>query len=141
MPLLDKSVHTIAGRMPKVITPTAHAVIDYGLAAAFAAVGMAAWRRQQKVAAISSFIVAGAEMALSMITDYPGGVASLISFPTHGKIDAGMAGMVGSMPNLMGFSGEQTSWFFRIQAMSIAAVTGLTDFNAVREARMPRRAA
>lgn len=141
MPLMEKGVHSIADRMPKVISPKIHAVIDYSVALSFIAVGAAAWRRRQKIAAISSFIVAGAELGLSMITDYPGGVARLISFPTHGQIDAGMAGMVGSLPNMMGFSGEQPSRFFRMQALSIAAVTGLTDFEAVRGVRARARAA
>jgi hypothetical protein len=39
MPILDKAVRWGTNRMPKVINPTAHAVIDYAIAASF--LGMA----------------------------------------------------------------------------------------------------
>jgi hypothetical protein len=140
MPLLEKGVKTIADRMPKVISPKTHAIIDYGMAGSFILAGALAWKGNQKTAAISSWIVAGAELAVSMMTDYPGGVAKLISFPTHGKIDAGFSGMIGSMPNLMRFTGEWPAWFFRSQGMAMGAVTGLTDFSAVQPQRQMRAA-
>lgn len=141
MPLMEKGVETIANRMPKIISPKAHAIIDYGMAGSFIVAGAVAWKGEHKAAALSSWIVAGAELALSMMTDYPGGVAKLISFPTHGKIDAGMSGLIGSMPNLMRFSDEWPSWFFRSQGMTMAAVTGLTDFSGVTPQRRQMRAA
>jgi hypothetical protein len=63
-----------------------------------------------------------------MITRFPGGVADVISFETHGKIDAAMAGAVLSMPNLLAFSDEPEAKHFRLQGAMIAAVTGMTDF-------------
>jgi hypothetical protein len=63
-----------------------------------------------------------------MLTDYPGGVAKVIDFPTQGRIDAGFAAAVGAMPNLMGFSDEWPAWFFRSHALAMATVTGMTDF-------------
>jgi hypothetical protein len=79
------------------------------------------------------------EANTAMITDYPGGVANLISFETHGKIDAGFAGFVGLLPSVLGFSDEKESWFFRAQAMSLAAVTGMTDFEYYEESDAQRR--
>jgi hypothetical protein len=131
MPVLEKGVQMMTNRMPKVVSPRAHAIIDYALAASFAVAGARSWRGSKK-AAISAFIIAGAELGVAMITDYPGGVAGLISFPAHGTIDAGMSGLIASMPNLMGFGDERQAWFFRVQAMSMAAVTGLTDFEYER---------
>jgi hypothetical protein len=130
----------ISDRMPKVISPRTHAIIDYGTAASFIVAGALAWKGGYQKAAISSWVIAGTELAVAMMTDYPGGVARMINFETHGKIDAGMAGLVGSMPNFMGFSDEWLSWFFRGQGMSIAAVTGMTDFGGVRPG-VERRAA
>lgn len=140
MPLMEKGVETIANRMPKIIGPKTHAIIDYSMAGSFIVAGALAWKGEHKAAALSSWIVAGAELALSLMTDYPGGVAKLISFPTHGKIDAGMSGLIGSMPNLMRFSDEPSSGFFRTQGIALAAVTGLTDFSGV-EPRGQMRAA
>jgi hypothetical protein len=140
MPLLEKGVHMATGRMPKIISPKVHAIIDFAMAGTFFLMGALAWKRSKK-AAISSFICGGAELTTSLITDYPGGVWPLISFPTHGKIDAGFSGLIGSMPNLMGFSDDPGSWFFRGQGIAMAAVTGLTDFEGERFEYRRRRAA
>lgn len=128
MPLLQKGVEMAAGRMPKVIKPQAHAVIDYLVAGSFFLVGALYWRRNKK-AAISSFICGGAVTANSMLTDYPGGVAGVISFKTHGKLDAGLAGLTAMMPQLMGFKDDPESKFFTTQSMAETAVTAMTDFD------------
>lgn len=137
MPMLEKGVQAVTNRLPKVISPKTHAIIDFALAGSFIVAGIVSWKQRHKKAAINSFIVAGAELGVALTTDYPGGIAHLISFPARGKIDAGLSGLIGSMPNLMGFSDEWPSWFFRSQAMSMAAVSGLTDFSG-REYRRDR---
>jgi hypothetical protein len=134
MPLMERGVQVVAERLPKVIPPKVHAIIDYAVAGSFFVIGALAWKNNKK-AAIASFVCGGAELGTAMMTDYPGGVAKLISFPTHGKIDAGFSGVIGSMPNLMGFSDEWPAWFFRGQGMGMAAVVGLTDFEGVSENR------
>lgn len=128
MPLLQKGVQMLTRHMPKAISPTAHAILDLAFAGSFLVAGILAWKRREHKAAISSWIIAGSEVGLALATDYPGGVARLISYPTHGKIDAGMSGLISSMPQLMDFASERMGSFFRVQAMSRAAVTGLTDF-------------
>jgi hypothetical protein len=55
-------------------------------------------------------------------------VAKEISYETHGAIDFGLSGMVASLPDMLHFSGEPESRFFRVQGLALAAVTGLTDF-------------
>jgi hypothetical protein len=65
-----------------------------------------------------------------MLTDYPGGVKRVISFETHGKIDAGLAGLTATMPNFMAFNDEDEANFFRTAALAETVVTGLTDFEA-----------
>ena len=129
MPLLDTAARAVTNRLPKVISPRTHAVIDYLVAGAFIAGGVALWGRHKR-AALCALIVGAAETATSLITDYPGGVTKSISFPLHGKIDAGMSGLVGSMPSLFGFEDDGEATFFRGQAVAMAAVTGLTDFEA-----------
>jgi hypothetical protein len=126
MPLLNRSVTMVARRMPKVITPRAHAIIDYAVAASFVVAGVNAWRHH-KHAAISAFIVAGAKIGLSLMTDYPGGIARVVPFPTHLRFDAGNGGLVSSMPNLMGFGSGWPAWIFRAHGVGIAAVAALTS--------------
>jgi hypothetical protein len=132
MPLLDKTAKWTTNKMPKAITPKAHAIIDYAMAASF--FGMAAffWRRNKR-AAVSSLVCGAAETITALCTDYPGGVAKEISYETHGAIDFGLSGMVASLPDMLRFSGEPESRFFRVQGLALATVTGLTDFTGSGE--------
>lgn len=132
MPILDQATRWATNKMPKVINPTAHAIIDYAMAATFFTMAGLFWRRNKR-AAISSLVCGGAEVVTALLTDYPGGVTDAISFETHGRIDFGMSGLISSMPNLMRFSDENESTFFRMQGLSMAAVTGLTDFTGTGE--------
>lgn len=138
MPLLDQATKWATNRMPKVINPTAHAIIDYTMAASFFAMAAFCWRRNKR-AAVSCLVCGGAETVTSLLTDYPGGVTDAISFETHGAIDFGMAALVSSMPGMMRFSDERESRFFRVQGLAMAAVTGLTDFTGTGERRQMER--
>ena len=127
MALINKGVQVLTDRMPKVVSPRTHAILDYATAAGFFA-GAALFWRNHKRAAIASLACGIAETAIAMTTDYPGGVTDLISFETHGRIDAGIAAGLQTLPSMMGFGKDAQAWFFRAQGMSIGAVTGLTDF-------------
>ena len=127
MPLLEKGIRAATQRMPKMLSPGAHAAVDLALAGSFAILGAVAWRRNRK-ASVCAFIAAATELGLSLATDYPAGAIDWISFPTHGEIDSGLSGLIGSMPSLMGFGYEWPSGIFHLQALSIAALTGLTEF-------------
>jgi hypothetical protein len=132
MPFLDKAAKRIADRLPSVISPKTHAIIDYATAAAFLAASGLLWRKNRP-AALGSLICGGSELLISMLTDYAGGVAKSISFPQHGRIDAGLAGMTGTMPAFLGFAETPQARFFRMQAIAKAAVAGLTDFAGTGE--------
>ncbi len=139
MAVVDIGARAITNRLPKVISPRNHAITDYASVGAFAIMGLLFWKRDRKRAAISSWACGAQQLTLAMLTDFPGGVFKVISFPTHGKIDAGFAGIVGTAPNLLGFSDEWPSIFFRSQAVGLAAVTGMTQFEPGYERQ--RRAA
>jgi hypothetical protein len=124
-----KRINKVAEKLPKVIGPKTHAIIDYAVAGSFLAMG-AMWLGSHKRAAIGSFICGGAALTNSLLTDYPGGVADVISFETHGKIDVGLAAATALMPRLLGFGGEGPAWFFRAQSGAETVVVGLTDFRA-----------
>ena len=133
MPVLHSSVKLLTKHMPKVISPRTHAVLDYVTAGAFIAGGVLLLkRRHDKRAGISALVCGAAETITSLLTDYPGGVSSLISFPTHGKIDMGLAAMTVTLPELMDFSDGDDMGFFRAQAVLITANAGLTDFGRGR---------
>jgi len=145
MALIEKGVQAVAERMPKVISPRTHAIIDYATAGSFLLAGALLWKRNKR-AAVGAMLCGAMEAGTAMVTDYPGGVKPLISFQTHGRIDAGFAGFVATLPNLMMFGGEPEAMFFRGQGVALAAVTGLTDFSAasdgaVRKPRARRRRA
>lgn len=132
MPILHQAARWTTNRLPKVINPKAHAMIDYATAASFFGMAALFWNRNKR-AAVSSLICGAAETITAMLTDYPGGVTDAISFETHGSIDFGMSGLVASLPDMMRFSDESESRFFRVQGIALAVVTGLTDFTGTGE--------
>jgi len=58
-----------------------------------------------------------------------------MSFETHGKIDAGLAGITAAIPGLMGFANEVPARFFEASAVAESVAAGLTDYTAVQEQR------
>lgn len=132
MALLNSAVSLATKKMPKAVTPKGHAVIDYLTVGAFLITGALYWRRHKR-AALSAFICGGAELALSLITDYPGGVKKVISFPTHCKVDLGLAAMTATMPEFMGFKDDREKRFFLAQSAGITLAANLTDVSRSRD--------
>ena len=134
MTMMAKATKAVTNRMPKVISPGMHAMIDYISAASFFGAAALFWRKNKR-AAISSLTCGAAQLSLAMLTDYPGGVWRQVSFETHGRIDVGMAALVGTLPDYMGFDDEKQSMFFSAKAIELAATTGLTDFTGTGKAK------
>jgi hypothetical protein len=132
MPLLDRSARWATNRLPKVIGPKTHAVMDYAAAATFFGMAALFWRRNQR-AAVSCLFCGAAEGLAAFLTDYPGGVTHSVSFETHGAIDFGLSGLVASVPDIMRFPKEPEARFFRRQGLALAVVAGLTDFTGTGE--------
>ena len=139
MALVETGVRALSNRLPKVISPKTHAIIDYAVAGSFFLMGGLLWGSSKR-AAIASFACGAAETAIAMLTDYPGGVAPVISFETHGKIDAGTSGAVAMLPSLLGLSDQKKAIFFRAQGVGIAATTGMPDFQAYSRSHRRRAA-
>jgi len=129
MPLVQKGVAMAAGRMPKVIKPQAHAVIDYLVAAGFLMAAGLYWKRKKRVA-VSALICGSITTANNALADYPGGMWKSMSFQTHGKLDAGLATLTAAMPRLMGFAEDAEAKFFSMQSMLATAVIAMTDFDS-----------
>jgi hypothetical protein len=128
MPMINNVAGIVTKRLPKVFSPKAHAFADYATAGAFLIAAALFWRRNKR-AALGALVCGGAELTLSLLTDYPGGVTDVISFPTHCKIDVGMAAMVAEMPRFMKFEDDKQKTFFTIQGGSIIGVANLTDYD------------
>ncbi|MGZ4838714.1 MAG: hypothetical protein ACXVZR_09210 [Terriglobales bacterium] len=140
MPVLQKGVAALATRMPKVISPKTHAIIDYATIGAFGLLAGLFWRRNRR-AAIAAIISGGAQLTTVLLTDFPGGVADVISLPTHVKIDFGLAAGASAMPTFMGFDDEAEAKWFRILGLEITTVAAMTDSGEFRRESRRRRAA
>jgi hypothetical protein len=127
MALINQATNLIGDRLPKVISPRAHAWIDYAAAATFFLLAALSWKSNRR-AAWAALACGTAEVTNALITDFPGGVKPLISFETHGKVDVTMAGAVSSLPNMLGFAHQPEATYFRAQGLAVATVTALTDF-------------
>jgi hypothetical protein len=127
MPLLQTGARFAASRMPKVISPNAHAVLDYAVAGIFLLMGARLWRRHRR-AALASFTCGAAKAINSMVTDYPGGVVHVIDYDTHSRVDAGLAALTAAAPRFLGFSDEDEARFFSGCALAETVIAGLTDY-------------
>jgi hypothetical protein len=117
------------GGIPKVIDPARHAMLDYGVAASFFALG-ASMRNRHRGAATLAFINGAMVLGMSLFTDYPGGVWKKISFPMHGALDMVQAAVAGLGPVVMGFSNDPEATAFYGQALSEVGVIAATDWHA-----------
>jgi len=138
MPLWRQGAKFAARRMPKVINPTTHAVLDYVVAGSFLLKAALLWKRHRR-AATGSLLCGGAALANALLTDYPGGVFRKISYRTHGRNEAAIAGLTISAPPLLGFAQDSESRFFSGEALMETMVTGMTDFDYYEENRWRRR--
>ena len=127
MALLHTGARFAAQRMPKVVQPRVHAVLDYAVAGAFFLMGAMMWRRHKR-AALASFTCGAAKALNSMVTDYPGGVVPVIDYDTHGRVDAGLAALTAAAPRFLGFADEDEARFFSGAALAETVITGLTDY-------------
>ena len=127
MPIATKLTHVATKPLPKMISPGMHAAIDWGTAAAFVTAGALLWRKNKR-AALAALVSGNLLGSLIFLTDCPGGVWKKISFETHGKVDPGVAALVASLPNLMGFSDEREAKLFEGIGIGLAGVRNLTAF-------------
>jgi hypothetical protein len=137
MALLQKSVTAFSNRLPKVLGPGAHCIIDYSIAALFFSAGALFWRRH-KSASVSALLCGAGVMLNTLFTDYPGGVVRAVNFETHGKIDMGLAGISATIPRLMGFGDDPQARFFEATAVAETLAAGFTDYGTESEREEPR---
>jgi hypothetical protein len=127
MPILNTATKALVKPVPKFLSSKAHAVIDYITFGAFLRSAAWFWPRNKR-AALAALICGGAELALGLLTNYPGGVKKAISFHTHGRIDLGLAAMAATMPEFLAFKDDNERKLFLAQGAIITAVRELTKF-------------
>jgi len=111
--LINQGLDAVESKLPKVIGPTAHGVIDYGHSAFFFTVGLL-WSRSNKRAAFAAFTTSGFILVQSLLTDYRFGAKPVISFETHGKMDSVFASSSWLVPLVFGFKGTTAAKIFEI---------------------------
>jgi hypothetical protein len=129
--LINAGLDTFETKLPKVISPTAHGIIDYAHAAFFFAVGVSC-SRSNKRAASAAFATSGFILAQSLLTDYRFGAKPVISFETHGKMDSVFAASSWMIPQIFGFKETPAAKIFEANSLAEASVVGMTDWNAER---------
>jgi hypothetical protein len=113
------------------IGPGTHAALDYLTVGAFL---MLAWKvRHHSRACGLALANAGAVLATSLMTDYPGGAAPTITFEQHGQLDVAQAAMSGLGPLLLGFADEPEARLFYGQSLLETAIVSATDFNGASD--------
>lgn len=122
--------------MHRVLNPRIHGYIDYLIVAVLAlAPSLFGF---SGIAAALCYILAVAQLGMSLLTAYPLGAAKVIPFPIHGGIElaAGILALVS--PWLFQFSNvEAARNFFLVAGISVVVVWALTNYKA---AELPGRA-
>ncbi|HXY04084.1 MAG TPA: hypothetical protein VEI49_10935 [Terriglobales bacterium] len=136
MPFLNSAVQLATKPFPRAISPNAHAMIDYAVAASFLVIAGLFWRRSKR-GAVAALIAGGAGLAVNFLTDYPGGVKKVINFRTHREIDLGLGAVIAALPEFLGFNGERGGKLFLAEGAMITVVSQLT--RARDEARRAER--
>ena len=83
MALGTLALHQLEAKLPKIISPKTHGLIDYSHAAFFATVAAVCWKSNRK-AAIAAAGTSAFVLVQSLLTDYRWGVEKLIPFEVHG---------------------------------------------------------
>ena len=127
MAIINSLLKIAAKPLPNMISPKGHAIIDYMIAGTFLASAGLFWRRNKR-AAVASLLCGGAQLGVSLLTDYPGGVRRSIRFSTRRKLDLGIAAMTVAMPEFLNFEDEPQQKFFTTQGALITVANELTRF-------------
>ena len=131
MSLARQDAKSLRAELPKVISPTAHGVIDYCHAAFFFTVGLLC-SRSNKRAARAAFATSGFILIQSLLTDYRFGVKPVFSFETHGKMDSVFAASSWMVPMLFGFKRTGAAKIFETNSLAEGSVVAMTDWSNQR---------
>ena len=137
MPILNSAAKIVAKPIPKLVTPRIHAMIDYATVGVFLGTAALFWDRNKR-ATLGCLISGGAELAIMLLTDYPGGIKKFISFHAHREIDYGLAAIIATMPESLNFEDDDETRFFRVQGALITLLGELSQSPAADHKRKTR---
>lgn len=127
----SRAIEAIDSHLPKVISPTAHGIIDYAHAAFFLTLG-ALCLKSNKRAAAAAFVTGGFVLVQSLLTDYRFGAKPVIPFKTHGQMDVAFAGSSWLVPHLFGFTDSPVARVFEGNSLAESSVVAMTDWSTER---------
>jgi hypothetical protein len=127
MLIINSLAKVVAKPLPRMISPKTQAILDYLLVGSF--LGTATWFwRHNKRAAIAAMLCGSAKLAVTLLTDNPGGVRKIITPHARREIDLGLAAMVATMPEFFAFKDEPQKKFFLAQGALITIGSELTQY-------------
>lgn len=137
MSTINSLAKVLAKPLPRVISPRTQAIFDYLLVGSF--LGTASWFwRHNKRAALAALLCGGAKLAVTLLSDNPGGVRKVISPHARREIDLGLAAMVATMPEFFAFKDEPQKKFFIAQGALITIGSELTQYPGRSSGRKER---
>ena len=131
MSLATFALQQVEAKLPKVISPTTHGIIDYCHAAFFAGLAVICWKSDKR-AAVAAAGTSALVLVEGLLTDYKPGVKRILPFSVHGRIDGSLAAISMAIPRTFGFENTKQARIFKINAFVVATVVGLTDWNDER---------
>ena len=131
MALGTLALHQLEAKLPKVISPKTHGIIDYCHAAFFATLALVCWKSNRR-AAVAAASTSALVIVQGLLTDYKWGVKKIMPFEVHGQIDGSFAALSLGIPKAFGFEGTVPATIFKANAFVEATVVGLTDWNNQR---------
>lgn len=113
--------------MFKLLSPKAHAFVDYGIVAMMLAaptlfnfIG---------TAAVLCYVVAAFHLLMTLATAFPGGALRLIPFPIHGVIELVAGVSLLALPFILGFGEVEVARnFFMIMGLATIAAWTVTNY-------------
>ena len=126
MPILNSATKLALKPLPRALSPKGHSIADYVVVGSFFASAGWFWRRSKR-AAVAALVCGAAQLAVNLLTNYPGGIKKVISFRTHHDIDLGLAAMSATMPEFLAFNDESEKKFFLTQGAVITAIAEVTQ--------------
>jgi len=127
MAMLNSLAKMVTKPLPRSISPKAHSIVDFITVGTFLAAAALFWRRNKR-AAVGALVCGGADLLVSLLTDYPGGMHRTINYRTHREIDMGLAAMFATIPDFLAFKDDKERMFFLLQGAVMTALSETTWF-------------
>lgn len=113
----------------KVINARVHAVLDYVVVAFFAAAPTLF--HFTGVPATLAYTLAGVHLALTLLTDFPGGAFKVVPLPVHGGVEFVVSLALAAVPWLLSFSTDLNARNFYLgTGVLVLIVWLLTDYRS-----------